>query len=99
MRSEVAEIVGILERVRAIVRATPQILDWQRRYDEVDELVADLDQHVARLRQDDLSGLRELGFMFAPTGSFCEIAASSGWLDEYTELGNRFDGLHARLTE
>ncbi|GAB0107101.1 hypothetical protein JMUB6875_60930 [Nocardia sp. JMUB6875] len=75
------------------------VLDWQRRYDEVDDLVSDLDQHVARLRQGDLSGLRELGFLFAPAGSFCEIAASSGWLDEYAELGNRFDRLHARLKD
>ncbi|MEU6559930.1 hypothetical protein [Nocardia nova] len=77
----------------AIVESGPQDLAWQRRYRDEDELIRDLTGHAARLRSGDSGGLRELALLFAPTGVLCEIAASSGWLEEYTVLGNRLDSL------
>ncbi|KIA64485.1 hypothetical protein [Nocardia vulneris] len=97
MESPEAEILRILDRVLAVVRAAPQDLSWQRRYSDEQELIDDLSDYAGRLRLHDLSRLDELRFVFAPTGSLCEIAASSGWLDLYTVLGNRFDELYAQL--
>lgn len=87
------QIADILDRVVAIVGAGPQDLMWQRRYHDENELIRDLTTHAARVRAGDTGGLGELALLFAPTGSLCEIAASSGWLEEYTVLGNRLDPL------
>lgn len=97
MQSDVAEILGILDRVLAIAQAGRQDMTWQSRYADGGELVDDLTDHAARIRIGDMSRLSDLRFLFAPTGPLCEIAASSGWLDIYTLLGNRFDRLHERL--
>ncbi|QIS04679.1 hypothetical protein F5X71_22205 [Nocardia brasiliensis] len=99
MQSPETELVDLLDQVLAAVRAVPQDLTWQRRYANEQELIDDLDDCVGRIRRHDLSRLDELSLVFAPTGSLCEIAASSGWLDLYTVLGNRFDALYARLRD
>ncbi|WP_328406239.1 hypothetical protein [Nocardia sp. NBC_00403] len=95
MKSAAMEIVGILDQVLAIVKRVPQELIWQSRYSDEQELVDDLTDHARRIGQGDLSRLPDLSFLFLPTGPLCEIAASSGWLDAYTVLGNRFDELHS----
>ncbi|WP_433724230.1 hypothetical protein ACQP0C_26710 [Nocardia sp. CA-129566] len=97
MKSEAAQILGILDQVIALVQAGPQDLSWQSRYADEAELVGDLTDHSELIRRGDLSRLPDLKFLFVVTGPLCEIAASSGWLDTYTVLGNRFDRLHERL--
>ena len=83
MKSAAAEVLEILDQVLAIVQHVPQ----------------DLTDHAGRIRQGDLSRLPDLRFLFVATGPLCEIAASSGWLDTYAVLGNRFDELHKRLRQ
>ncbi len=91
--ARIEQIAAILDRVVAIVESGPQDLVWQQRYRDENELIRDLTGHAARLRDGDTGGLRELSLLFAPTGTLCEIAASNGWLEEYTVLGNRLDSL------
>ncbi|MBF6327018.1 hypothetical protein [Nocardia transvalensis] len=93
MDSDLGEILGILDRILAIVRSGPQDLSWSGYADEA-ELLA---EHSERLRRGDTSRLRDLDFLLATTGPVCEVAASSGWLETFTELGIRFDRLSARL--
>ncbi|MEU7767644.1 hypothetical protein AB0B25_21275 [Nocardia sp. NPDC049190] len=97
MEPSVAEIVDILDHVLAIVQRVPQDLTWQARYSDERELVDDLTDHAGRIRRGDVSRMSDLRFLFLPTGPLCEIAASSGWLDVYAMLGNRFDEWCARL--
>lgn len=99
MNSEVSTILHILTRVRSIVASTPQDLTWQSRYDSDSDLLADLTDHTTRLQQHDHSRLPDLSTLFAPTGTLCEIAAGSGWLNDYTELGNQLDPLLTRLRQ
>ncbi len=80
-----------------IIRTVPQDLLWQNRYADEAELAAELSELAARIRRGDPSALADLRYLFLPTGPLCEIAASSGWLETYTTLGNRFDELHGRL--
>ncbi|WP_062982287.1 hypothetical protein [Nocardia anaemiae] len=98
MKSE-AEILDILERVMAVVRAGPQDMSWQARYADEAELISDLTDHLELIRRGDMSRLRDLKFLFVATGPLCEIAASSGWLDTYTVLGNRFDRWYERVSD
>lgn len=97
MHSAAAEILDILDQVMAIVQAGPQDVSWQSRYADEAELVGDLTEHAELIRRGDMSRLPDLRFLFIATGPLCEIAASSGWLDAYTVLGNRFDRLYERL--
>ncbi|WP_433207822.1 hypothetical protein ACQP1G_22725 [Nocardia sp. CA-107356] len=97
MESEAAQILGILDQLLAIVRSGPQDVSWQSRYADEAELAVDLTEHAELIRQGDLSRLPDLRFLFLTTGPLCEIAASSGWLETYTVLGNRFDQLYERL--
>ncbi|WP_327119826.1 hypothetical protein OHB12_14625 [Nocardia sp. NBC_01730] len=94
MKSAAAEMLDVLDQVLAIVQHVPQDLTWQSRYSDERELVDDLTEHAGRIRQGDVSRLPDLRFLFVPTGPLCEIAASSGWLETYAVLGNRFDELH-----
>jgi hypothetical protein len=41
--------VAIIDELTAIVRAHPQDLDWQRHYDNEQELVSDLRDHAERM--------------------------------------------------
>jgi hypothetical protein len=88
-----AEILDILDQVTTIVRGGSQDLSWQARYADAAELMADLTEHSALIRRGDMSRLADLRFLFLATGPLCEIAASSGWLETYTVLGNRLDRL------
>ncbi|AHH18509.1 hypothetical protein NONO_c37220 [Nocardia nova SH22a] len=92
------QIAAILDRVLAIVESGPQDLVWQRRYRDEDELIGDLTAHAARVRGEDLSAASELSYLFAPTGPLCEIAASSGWLEEYTPCSET-DWIHCCAAE
>ena len=97
MKSAGAAILDTLELVLAVVQDGAQDLTWQSRYSDKRELLADLTDHAERVRQGDLSRLADLRYLFVPTGPLCEIAASSGWLDVYTMLGNRFDEAYERM--
>ncbi len=50
-----------------------------------------LDHLINKLKTE--YGLKELefGVIFAPTGSLCEVAMSSGWDDMYVLLGSKYD--------
>ena len=90
---DMSRVREVLAQVLAIVRSGPQDVTWQSRYRDDDELVADLIDHLERATSGDTSRLGELKLLFAPTGALCEIAISSGWSQEYAELGNRLDRL------
>ena len=88
-----AQLIEIVTTLIAALRAGPQDLTWQSTYLDEAEVVADLRDHLDRLRAGDRSRLPELRFALLPTGPLQEIAVSSGWGDTYVRLANRFDTL------
>lgn len=84
----------IIDELLEIVRAHPQDLDWQPYYDDQQELLDDLHDHVERIRNADASRLPELKFSLLPTGDLNEIAFSSGWGSAYVRLADEFDELY-----
>jgi hypothetical protein len=82
----------IVEEVLCIVQAAPQDTTWTR-YEDWEAAVADLRDHVERLRRSDLSRLSDLRLLFAPTASLQELAISNGWSGSYMSLAKRFDEL------
>ncbi|MEJ9077844.1 hypothetical protein WKY82_05425 [Gordonia malaquae] len=91
--TDLRAVADVVEETADIVRSRSHDLSWQSTFDTSDELVRILDQRAAALRSGDVASLADVRFWFLPTGPLCEIAASSGWLPEYTELGNRLDAL------
>lgn len=89
--SELNAVVAIVEQTADIVRAGSHDLSWQATFETRESLLSVLDKQSAALRSGDESGLAEVKMWFLPTGPLCEIAASSGWLSEYAQLGNRLD--------
>ncbi|GEE03868.1 hypothetical protein nbrc107696_43140 [Gordonia spumicola] len=96
--TDLRAVANVVEETADIVRHRSHDLSWQSTFDTRDELVGILDERAAALRAGDRSSVAEVRSWFLPTGPLCEIAASSGWLPEYTELGNRLDVLCAPAT-
>lgn len=90
------EIVALLQEVAAILRQPGTDVIWSR-YETAEDAVADIENHAARLRRGDLSGLGDLRLLFAPTGALQEISLSSGWGVQFIVLSQRFDRALARL--
>jgi hypothetical protein len=86
------EALRIMEEVLCIVQAAPHDTSWTT-YPDWAAAVADLRDHLERLRLDDLSRLSELRMLFAPTASLQELAMGNGWPRRYLSLAERFDGL------
>ena len=59
--------------------------------ESLEALLAELDQHAARLAVGDLSAKGALQRLFAPTGPLQEISISSGWGEEFLELARALD--------
>lgn len=89
-RRRLAVIGEVVVDVAALVETRPQDLDWTRWADQP-TMVADLRDHIRRLRACDASRLDELRLIFAPTGSLQEASISSGWAETYLLLAARFD--------
>lgn len=88
--NHVEELIAILEEVVGILKLPDMDVAWSH-YNNVEEAVEDMNQHIARLRRGDLSKMEDLTLLFAPTGSLQEISISSGWGTPFLDIAARFD--------
>ncbi|MDI4643677.1 hypothetical protein [Cohnella hashimotonis] len=65
---------------------------WSK-YDDINDLIAELDDVLERLQRKDLSVLPEIAAMFAPTASLQEISLSNGWGEAFLYYSGRVDDL------
>lgn len=86
------ELIKIIKEVKEIVDSPNTDVAWSG-YNDVEEVIKDLDFYIKQLKQKDKSVIEELKILFAPTGAFQEISIDNGWSDKYLELANRFDEL------
>lgn len=87
---DLTALLRVLDEVMGIVTAFPQDTTWSR-WATADSMIAELCDHADRLRAGDLSMVRELSFLFAPTGSLQEVSLSSGWGERFVAVAERFD--------
>ena len=90
------ELLKILAEVIGICEAMPQIVDWAG-YEDQDELLSDLRDHLRRLRENDTGRLGDLRVLFLRTGPLQDIAIDSGWHEMYVALASRFDDAYRKL--
>ena len=89
-------LAEILEDLLRLVEAHDQNLDWAATWDTTEEMIAELRDHLSRVRLGDFSQLGRLTYLFLPTGALQEVSISSGWAEEYLALAARFDRVSGR---
>jgi len=92
------DVITILEEIRHILRGPNTDVIWSR-YNTVDEALADIDQHIARLTMGDISKIWDVMLLFGPTAAFQEISLGSGWSEEFLEIAARFDKAYEKLSD
>jgi hypothetical protein len=89
-------LADVLEDLLRIIEAHDQNLDWTATWNTTEEMIAELRDHLSRLRLGDLSRLDRLRLLFLPTGALQEVSLSSGWAGAYLKLAARFDQGYGR---
>ena len=84
------EIIQILKEIRILIESESTDITWSR-YSTVEDVLFDIDLHIEHLEKANLSKIKDLKLLFAPTGSFQEISISSGWDKQFLTLADRFD--------
>ncbi len=87
------EIELAADAVRAILEhlQEPEVDVLLSEYNSVGDAIKDVSSHLNRLQSGDTAGLGALRILFAPTGSFQEIATVNGWGEEFLRISSLFD--------
>ncbi|MFX1455524.1 MAG: hypothetical protein ACFFDB_09150 [Promethearchaeota archaeon] len=86
----IANLIEILNQIIEIVKYQYTDLTWSR-FESIDELINELQDHIKKLEKRDFSKLNELTLLFAPTASLQEISISSGWASKFLKISEKFD--------
>lgn len=97
MDAESADLLRILDKILHIVTTFEQDVTWNTGWQTQADMITELREHATRLRTGDLSGVRELRFLFAPTGPLQEVSISSGWGEAFLVLAEQFDHAYAAI--
>jgi hypothetical protein len=88
------KLIGILMEVNDLIKLPQTDLIWTN-YNNVEEVISEINSYITRLREHDTTVFDELKMLFAPTGSLQEISIDSGWGNYFIELSSRFDDIVA----
>ena len=83
-------LIEILETVKKLILEPRTDISWST-FDSKDELITEIDTHIQQLNLRDISKVKDLILLFAPTSDFQEISLSSGWGNQYLNISARFD--------
>jgi hypothetical protein len=89
------KLIELIGQIKAKITADSDMM-WGR-YDTPEQLVVELEQYESRLSQEDLSCLKSLDLLFAPTGTLQEHALQNGWSTKFLVMAETFDALFERL--
>jgi hypothetical protein len=77
MSDGIEQAVEGLREVNALLRR-PETNVMYSQYNSAEEAITDVNDHLSRLLEGDISKVRELKLLFAPTGSLQDISIDSG---------------------
>lgn len=86
------ELIGVMKDIRNTVNHPEIDLCWSK-YNDLAELLKQIDFYIGSLEQADVSIMKDLSYFFAPTGSLQEISMSNGWGQKFIELSIVVDEL------
>lgn len=88
-------VIKILGDIKSKITPETDLL-WTN-YNSAEELIAEINIIDNLLQDKDERGLELLRSLFAPTGTFQEIAMQNDWIQEYLNLSLEFDTLYKIL--
>jgi hypothetical protein len=90
MKSDRETLVEVLEEARALLARPDNDFAWSS-FEGSEEAIAEIDDHIARVRRGDGSKRVEMRALFGPTGPIQEVSISSGWSEAFLKIAQRFD--------
>jgi hypothetical protein len=85
------ELLDVLRRIREQLAHPNADFLWSS-WEDADAALAEVDPLIHSLESGGRPARFSIDILFAPTGPLQETAISSGWGDEFLELGSRCDG-------
>ena len=92
MDKEIKEIIDLIKRIKDHV-SIENCDVTQSFFNSKEEIIDEIDDHIERLSNSDLSKINDLILLFLPTSDFQEISISNGWSEEYLQISAKFDEL------
>jgi hypothetical protein len=84
------DLVRVLYETREFLARPDNDFVWSS-WDTAANALDEIDGFIAGIEAGDVSRRSQLQALFAPTGPIQEVAASSGWGEEFLRLAVRFD--------
>ncbi|MCW5553515.1 MAG: hypothetical protein KIS67_15325 [Verrucomicrobiae bacterium] len=89
-------LIAVLQETKQLLGSSDNDFVWSS-WDNAEQAVAEIQQHIEKLESGDHSGLADLKLLFAPTGSIQEAGESSGWGKKFLAVADKFDREIGRL--
>lgn len=89
------ELIAVLLAVRAKIHNNSDCV-WSY-YESPQQAQNEIDQYISDLGKGNIDSLTEISVHFAPTSAYQELSLQNGWSDEYLNLAEKFDNIHAML--
>jgi len=90
-----SELILLLEKIKHKISDDSGVI--ATRYNSARNLRNKIEDHISKLKSDDLTSIFALNMLFAPTGTFQEHSISNGWSNEYLALAEKFDKIYDAL--
>ena len=92
MEVEIKEIIRLLKIIKKYVSIKDCDVTMST-FNTSEEVIKNIDTHITKLSESDISKINELIVLFLPTSDFQEISISNGWSKEYLVISKEFDSL------
>lgn len=85
-------LIELLTEIIRIVDSPETDIVWTK-YNSIEELVSEINSYIDSLKIGDESVIKDINFLFAPTGSLQEISISNDWVDKFIGISSVVDDL------
>ena len=86
---EIDDLVSALETTLSFLRESESSF-WSSL--SVEELISKLEDELHKSKNSQQFDLKQLKFLFAPTGPIQDTSIDNGWGDQYLEISKTIDG-------
>lgn len=95
---KILALINLLELTKIYVKSPETNLLYSR-FDSIEEILNEIDNHIHKLKNEDFSTLDNLILLFLPTSDIQEISLDNGWGNLFLAISEKFDKVIKDLTE
>jgi hypothetical protein len=88
--TQMAKVIVILNEIQDWLSEPGNHFAWSS-WDNAEAALAEIDDVIAQINQDEFAALQRLKILFAPTGPIQDVSLSSGWGEDFLRLADHFD--------